>query len=583
MQYSKFRQVITNVSLKTKLLSLVILVLALALSFSFLSIRIICNKYNEVYYHSLANAMSLCINSISEQILTYEESARSFVVSDILQTALSDHKDNAKYLKSTVYSDFYQRLNKLANSLDYINNVALVLDDSSIVYSKNMKHPLDILMLKNANDLGRSRVGGIWKTQYCDTGHLLYIISVRRMDGLKLDSLATLVIDVDVEDLFESNKKLQSISNYGFLMFDNQNQTVYGNLGFPMNSNEIFEEIGQQQYKILKIANEYYFTITDNDNNWKYICMASYTELMGWVKKMVHILYVMGIALIVFTLIACKCLLKKILFHFKTLQMKFLSFAGSTVEVPQYDYQGRTDELGILHQQFDRMKETITDLTENNINNMLDIKKVQIEMLQSQINPHFILNSLQLLDWRAKRLKDRQLIDMIESLGRIIQISLSSKESLILLDTEIDLIKEYIKIQKYRNSNLTISFEANFDDELMDYRIPKLSIQPLVENAFHYSDYNHNNELSISVIAHRIDDIVMISVSNTGSKFENDLLPKLYAGEIKTTGHGIGLVNIDKRIKYTYSNEFGLTLANQNNMATAIILLPFYTGDAKNV
>jgi two-component system sensor histidine kinase YesM len=229
------------------------------------------------------------------------------------------------------------------------------------------------------------------------------------------------------------------------------------------------------------------------------------------------------------------------------------------------------------------MKEKIIELTENNIKYMMDIKKVQIDMLQSQINPHFILNSLQLLDWRAKRLKDQQLNTMIESLGKIIQISFSSKESLILLDTEIDLIKEYIKIQQYRHPNLSIQFESSFDDVLMDYKIPKLSIQPLVENAFHYSNYNHNHELFISVTAHRIEDIVIISVTNTGSVFEDSLLAKLYAGELKAAGHGIGLINIDKRIKYTFSNNYGLTIVNKDNLATVLIKLPFYTGDAKNV
>ena len=527
--------------------------------------------------------MSLSIDSISAQILTYEESARSFAVSDILQITLSDYKDNAKYLKTSVYSDFYQRLNRLANSMEHINNVALVLDDSSIVYSKNIKHPLDESMLQTAKILGDSKVGGAWETQYCDAGNLLYVISVRRMDGLKLDPLATLIIDMDVENLFESSKKLQAITNYGFLMFDNENHMVYDSLKFKIDAKNVFDKIGQQKYRILKANDEYYFAITSEECNWKYIYMASYTELMAWIVKLLRILYTIAIALIVFTLVASRILLKKILFHFNTLRMKFISFAGATVDIPKYDYQGRTDELGILHQQFDSMKEEIIELTGNNIKNMLDIKKVQIEMLQSQINPHFILNTLQLLDWRAKKLKDTQMNNMIEALGKIIQISLSSKDSLILLDTEIDLIKEYIKIQQYRDPHLTIRFEASFDDILMDYKIPKLSIQPVVENAFHYSNFNKNHELHISVKARRIDDTVIITVSNSGSIFENGLLEKLYTGEIKPTGHGIGLINIDKRIKYTFSNDYGLTTGNKDELATVIIRLPFYTGDAKNV
>ncbi len=584
MQYSKFRQVITNISLKTKLLSLVIFVLVVVLVFSFISIRIISEKYNEVYYYSLANAMSLCIESISEQIQTYEEVSRSFGVSDIVQTTLSDYKDDAKCLKTSVYSDFYLRLNRLANSLDNINNVALVFDDTPIVYRKNLKLPLDDTILENAKRLGDSTMGGVWETTYCDEGHLLYIISIRRMDGLKLDSLATLIVDMDLEDLFESSKKLQTITNYGFLMFDKEQHLVYNSLKFDIDVNNIFDKIGNNKYKILKADDdEYYFAITSKETDWKYVCLASYTELMDWIVKLLHMLYVIGIILIVFILLISKVFLRKILFHFNTLRMKFKSFAGAKVDIPQYDYQGRKDELGLLHQQFDNMKGEITELTENNIKNMLDIKKVQIDMLQSQINPHFILNTLQLLDWRAKRLKDNQLNKMIEALGKIIKISLSSKESLILLDTEIDLIKEYIKIQQYRNPNLTIRFESNFDDDLMEYKIPKLSIQPLVENAFHYSNFNSNHELFISVKAHKINDVVMISVSNSGSVFEKELLKKLYAGEIKTTGHGIGLINIDKRIKYTYSNDYGLTVDNKDSWATVRIKLPFYTGDAKNV
>jgi two-component system sensor histidine kinase YesM len=584
LQYSYFRQVITNISLKTKLLAIVIFVLAVVLAFSFFSIRIISEKYDEKYYHSLADAMSLCIDSISEQIETYEEAAISFCVSDIIQEILSDYKDNAKFMKTSVYTDLYLRLNRLANSLGKINNIALVFDDTSIVYRKNLKLPLDDTVLKAAKVLGDAQIGSMWDTSYCNEGHLLYVLGIYRMDGLKLDSLATLVVDMDIEELFESSRKLQTITNYGFLMFDAENHLVYDSLKLDTGIENIFDKVGNNKYKILQADNEeYYFTITSSENHWKYACMGSYTELVDWIVKLERILYAIGIALIVFILFVSKVFLKKILFHFNTLRMKFLSFAGAKVEIPQYDYRGRQDELGLLHQQFDSMKEEITELTENNMRNMMDIKKVQIDMLQSQINPHFILNTLQLLDWRAKRLKDNQLNRMIEALGKIIKISLSGKESLILLDTEIDLIKEYIKIQQYRNPNLTIRFKATVDDDLMEYKIPKLSIQPIVENAFHYSDFNPNDELFVCVTARKIDDIVLISVSNSGSEFEERLLEKLYAGDIKTAGHGIGLINIDKRIKYTYSGDYGISVANVDGLATVLLRLPFYTGDAKNV
>ncbi len=237
-------------------------------------------------------------------------------------------------------------------------------------------------------------------------------------------------------------------------------------------------------------------------------------------------------------------------------------------------YAKRNDEFGILHQNFDNMADQIHHLIHVNYQNELLMKDAQIKALETQINPHFLYNTLESINWRAKDLGEQDISRMVESLGYLLRAALSQKSKTFSIRQELEFVNCYLTIQKIRFADqLRIGIEA--DEDLMDIQIPKLIIQPLAENAIHYALEEIMDECYIQINIFRENHLIYIEVKNSGSQFEENLLNKLKDERIKPNGFGIGLLNINERLKLTFGNEYGLTLYNQDNLAAASIRLPY--------
>ncbi|MCD7906951.1 MAG: sensor histidine kinase, partial [Clostridium sp.] len=149
------------------------------------------------------------------------------------------------------------------------------------------------------------------------------------------------------------------------------------------------------------------------------------------------------------------------------------------------------------------------------------------------------------------------------------------------LEQELELIRAYMTIQKIR-------FEERLDYTIMvspSYNkvpIPKLTIQPLVENAIQYGLEQTTEECVILITAELTGTLFSLYVKNNGSQFEDHLLERLQTAEILPNGLGIGLLNIDKRLKLTFGPEYGLSLYNEGELAVARISIPFQESEDHN-
>jgi len=239
----------------------------------------------------------------------------------------------------------------------------------------------------------------------------------------------------------------------------------------------------------------------------------------------------------------------------------------------EYENIKSKDELIQLHQHFDEMAAKIQHLIKVNYINEILTKDAQLKTLEAQINPHFLYNTLESINWRAKASNDKDISLMVESLGKLLRSTLSNKESLVTLKYELDLVNSYMTIQKIRfESQLLYSLEV--DENLMDYSIPPLIIQPLLENAIRYGLEEVIENCNIILQIKLENNLIIINVNNEGSQFEPDLLDKLRKKQLTPNDLGIGLLNIDQRIKILFGSEYGLFLSNQNGFAIATLKIP---------
>ena len=331
-------------------------------------------------------------------------------------------------------------------------------------------------------------------------------------------------------------------------------------------------------YCILEIGDKQYFCVGGiiDSMDWEYICMIPYDSI----AHTIFLSHLLSILVLLITtailLLICRAFISSILKDFQRLIYKIVEFGKNESELPNtgYDYSYRTDEIGILHNQFDQMAKKLQQLIRENYVNEILAKDAKLKALENQINPHFLYNTLESINWRAKAVNEEQISAMVEALGSMLRFTLVSQKQPVTLKHELSIVHNYITIQKIRFDDM-LSYEEDIPEKFLTLPLPQLTIQPLVENAIHYAMENNDEECLIRIVCQEKRDYISIEIINNGSQFEDDLLDKLASGKISSKGFGIGLLNIQHRFQLTYGNEYGLFLYNlDEDHAVAQIRIP---------
>ena len=219
------------------------------------------------------------------------------------------------------------------------------------------------------------------------------------------------------------------------------------------------------------------------------------------------------------------------------------------------------------------MKSNVKTLRDKNYEKQLLLRDTNIKMLQQQINPHFLYNTLDTINWMAQKYGADDISTMVRSLGNLFRAAVNSKEDLIPLKKELDVLKDYIRIQQIRFGD-RLDFQLHVPDDISHIYVPTLCIQPLVENALKYALEFSHDVCHITVTISEKDTVYQITVANTGSHFEDDLIWKLEHRQVTPQGSGVGLVNINSRLKLLFGDRYGLSIYNEDGMAIVLLSIP---------
>jgi two-component system sensor histidine kinase YesM len=196
----------------------------------------------------------------------------------------------------------------------------------------------------------------------------------------------------------------------------------------------------------------------------------------------------------------------------------------------------------------------------------------ELQVLQSQINPHFLYNTLDTLQWKALEYDAVELSDLIISLSSFFRISLSKGKEFISLEKELEHVNNYLKIQQFRYSDI-LDYSINCDARLYSYQLPKIIIQPLVENAIYHGikpKLNHGN-ITINVFDEL--DYLKIVVEDDGVGIPDERLIKIRKNlEEHISGNNYGLYNVNRRIYLLFGEGCGLTINSNENQGTIITM-----------
>lgn len=199
------------------------------------------------------------------------------------------------------------------------------------------------------------------------------------------------------------------------------------------------------------------------------------------------------------------------------------------------------------------------------------INEYEINALASQINPHFLYNTLDSIIWMAEFNETEKVIGITKSLADFFRLSLNQGNKMICLEDEIDHVRQYLFIQKQRYEE-QLNYRIIEEFKLQDFQVPKLILQPIVENAIYHGIKEINRPGMIHISTHRKTDFVYIKLYDNGKGFDGISTLK------KTTTRlgGIGLENVDSRLKLQYGDKYDMRIKSKPNKYTVIIIkLPY--------
>lgn len=219
-------------------------------------------------------------------------------------------------------------------------------------------------------------------------------------------------------------------------------------------------------------------------------------------------------------------------------------------------------ELGELSDSMNIMIDKINELLEQVKGEQIRLRKAEFELLQSQINPHFLYNTLDTIVWLAEAGNRQEVVSMVESLSDFFRISLSKGNDIISLRDEIQHVRSYLEIQQVRYRDI-LKYEIEVDEELLELRIPKISIQPLVENALYHGIKNKRGGGKIEIKGYKDGSDVVIEVADDGIGMSEEDLERVRKGMEfgqAEDNNVFGLYNVNERIKLQFSESSGIKI-----------------------
>lgn len=229
------------------------------------------------------------------------------------------------------------------------------------------------------------------------------------------------------------------------------------------------------------------------------------------------------------------------------------------------------DEISVLTKSFNSMVGQIGVLVDNIKEEQRNLKDTELKLLQAQINPHFLYNTLDAIIWLAEDKQTDQVVSMVTSLSEFFRTTLSEGRDFITIKEEEAHIRSYLEIQQFRYRDI-LDYDIRIPEELYGYTIMKLTIQPLVENALYHGIKNKRGKGVIRVTACRLEERIEITVEDNGIGMKPEQLRELrdkISGLKKSQG-GFGLVNVQERIQLHYGEAFGLFFESEYGQGTSV-------------
>ena len=374
-------------------------------------------------------------------------------------------------------------------------------------------------------------------------------------------------------------------ADYNNIILDRNNSTIIS--AFAENivyTEEQIDEIkslvvGERGEKLCWIGGEKYILVYDSSkySGWKFVTFVPAISSMQHMSKLRDSIFILFLIMNVVTAMALIFLLSgKVYSKLNRLiaSMKEVEKGNLNVSIVHSD----TDEFGFMYSSFNDMVEKIRNLFEELYTQKLLQKEAQLKLLQAKINPHFIYNIFDNMNWLIQLERYDELEILVDSVSTYFKRSLNAGKDFISVADTLEQLESYVQIQKIRFKN---RFECifDFDEEIIDMIIPNFILQPLLENAICHGVEPKTEKCLIQVKGIKIKERVFFTIEDDGAGISADTLKKIsdfLANDKTDEDNYFALANINKRIKLYYGEEYGLTIRSTEGVGTKVtVIIPF--------
>ncbi|MGO4728871.1 cache domain-containing sensor histidine kinase [Paenibacillus sp. 2KB_22] len=566
-----------NLSFRSKLFMVFVLVTIIPMMLLvYFSYELTKTKLTEQIYINMTNSTAQITKNLENKLDSYEHISASIYLDNRLANYLTnEYQDDPSYL------DVY---NYIGNRIDTV--MAAYPDfDSAFIYSDNPSLPKDNYYIRPITpEVQNTELFHKLQQSY---GNIIHLSSPPTENGPAMFTLARLlnnnsnqypygmlvfqISESVIYSLMEKEaggKDIFIINDKGMILSSADKQLI--NTSLPELLHQNFDDAASGRFDTTYQGVKALAVYNTLKNGWKTVSIFPYDSIIKDAKSLSQLIIKISLGFIGVALLLIYITASLFSKRIRTLIRMIRRIERGDFN-PTHEEQMGSDEIGQLHFAFEQMTTRLKSLVTEVYQKELQSKEAELDLLQAQINPHFLYNTLGSISSLAVKHQDPQIQDMVLHLAKFYRISLNKGKSILTINEELKLTQSYNAIQLIRfKGKLNIIY--TIDQSILPYSTVKLALQPFVENAVIHALWNQDRPLNINIKGVIENSSIILSVIDDGMGMRRETLQSLFE---EKEGRGYGISNVDRRIKLKFGEYYGVKVFSKLGMGTTVqIRLP---------
>ncbi len=497
----------------------------------------------------------------------------------IINNIINYRKNQNSYEQLVFQKNMNKNLSSVAYSLKDIVSVNILMDENALRTTQtNGVYDYDSYASDDYSGLIREMSLG-WistrKNNLCVRSNSSYIVSyvLRIYSGLYYgDGIGHLVINLDEKMFYEQIKNYHQ-ETVSAILFVGEDGVIISSTDREVHGKKLadtkysdYQEISTQGDQVtVSMQNKIISKKQLGNRNSYVLAISDYDKVTEPIRRIQELVLLFSLALLAVFGFASGVIAYRVSKPILKLSNEVAKFDSNNFN-QLIDVSTNISEIDILCNRFNEMTVQIENLIKSLIKQEKLKQKKEFEILQAQINPHFLYNTLESINWMALSMNQKEISNMVIQLGNFLRLSLNKGKNIYYVRDEINHLKCYMEIQNVRSKG-KILFSADVEDEILDYRMIKLLLQPLVENSIIHGMDFRGGMGRICLKAYRAEDYMYFIITDDGCGMSPELIGSIYD---MTSDIGHGLKNVMKRINLYYGEDCGLTINSRLQVGTTI-------------